>query len=65
MAESLRGETSLARPIFTEERLSEVSTGREEEQKGPQDKLRKELERLKSLPVVPGRATIGMMQEFK
>ena len=44
MAESLRGETSLARPIFTEERLSEVSTGREEEQKGPQDKLRKELD---------------------
>ena len=65
MAESLRGETSLARPIFTEERPSEESTGREEEQKGPQIKVRKELERLKNQTAVPGRATIGMMQEFK
>ena len=38
---------------------------KESEQARPSAKLEKELGRLKKLPAIPGKATIGMMGEFK
>ena len=65
MTEEAKIEVPPTRPIFTEEESTSKKKRKKAEQGRPSAKLQKELGRLRKLPVVPGKATIGMIGEFK
>ena len=54
----------LTRPRFTEEGLTGPETQLQESNDGHAEGVN-ELVRLKKKPVIPGRATIGMMEQFR
>ena len=64
MTEEQKRKVPLTRPVVSEEHPGEIGV-KEPEQKRPSGKLKKELDRLKGLPAIPGKMTIGMMGEFK
>ena len=65
MTERAIGSVPPTRLIFAEEESSPKQKRKESEQARPSAKLEKELGRLKKMPVIPGKPTIGMIGEFK
>ena len=52
------------RQRFTEE-LQDSESRSAAESIGPTEELHQELDRLKALPIASGRATIGMMEQYR
>ena len=61
MTEEQKRKVPLLQPVFAEEHPGEVRP----KEPRPSGNLKKELDRLKGLPAIPGKMTIGMMGEFK